>query len=129
MNSVNLIGRLVRDPEIKYTPGGTAVCDFTLAVDRAGDKQPDETYAAGFFDVTVFGKIAENCSQYLVKGQQAGVSGSLRHHRWESKEGEKRSKVELIAFQVKFLEKASGQGRPEFDPGPDPTVADDDIPF
>lgn len=116
MNSVSVIGRLTRDPELRHTPSGESVCNFSVAVDRAGDKEEDGTYGPGFFDVTVWGRSAESCAQYLVKGQQVGVNGRLFHHRWEAADGAKRSKVEIVAgaFGVDFLAKA-GEGRGDDD--------------
>lgn len=154
MNQVCLIGRLTRDPELRHTPSGNAVATFSIAVDGAGDYDEGEgKYAAGFFDCQAWGAQAENIAQYLEKGRQVGVSGSLRHHRWESQGGDKRSKVEINAFRVDFLGSKSdgGSGDQRFTPrgsagttdeqpagsadffGGDapPTAAktDDDIPF
>lgn len=137
MNNVNLIGRLTREPELRHTPGGDAVCQFSIAVDRAGDKEDDGKYGPGYFDVTVWGTAGENCAQYLIKGQQVGVNGRLSHHRWEGQDGTKRSKVEVIAgaYGVDFLAKP-GAGRDDddpFDPADSPQgtlpAADADIPF
>lgn len=139
MNSVVLIGRLVRDPELKHTPSGEAVCEFRLAVDRCGDKKDDGTWGAGFFDVSVWGRQAESCGQYLAKGRQCAVSGNLRFHEWEDKNGGgKRSKIDVRAGQVQFLgggksEDEDGQtsmARPAAsEPSGDFDGADDDIPF
>lgn len=141
MNNVVLSGRLTRDPELRHTPSGQAVAQFSLAVDRAGDKQEDGTYAAGFFDCTVFGNQAENVSQYLSKGARAAVTGDLRHHRWDANDGTKRSRVEINARWVEFLETKSERESRESDTGggftPPPSSsgaddfssADDDIPF
>ena len=68
MNSACLIGRLVREPELRFLPSGDPVANFTLAVDGAGDKEADG-YGPGFFDIIVFGNTGENCAQYLIKGQ------------------------------------------------------------
>lgn len=109
MNSVQLIGHLVSDPEVKYLPSGDPVAKFALAVDRAGDKEADG-YAAGFFDVECWGKTAELVEQYLSKGRQVGVTGRLKHHKWEQ-DGNKRSKVEVVASHVTFVgSKDDGDG-------------------
>lgn len=140
MNSWSGIGRLVRDPELRHTTSGNAVASFTLAVDRAGDKQDDGTYEAGFFDVTCWGKTAENVAQYLSKGRQVGVTGSLLHHKWESREGEKRSKVEINNAWVTFISDGSsrGDGDTRFEPATNAATSpgstggsdvDMDIPF
>lgn len=110
MNAVNIIGRLTRDPELRYTPSGTAVCQLGVAVDRAGDKQDDGSFGPGFFDVTVWGTQGESSAQYLIKGQQVGISGRLTQHRWEAQDGTKRSKVEINADRVDFLAKPQGNG-------------------
>lgn len=146
MSSVNvvvLVGRLTRDAELKYTPSGTAVCEFSLAIDRAGDMQDGEP-GAGFFDVQLWGQSAERIADWLVKGKQVGVQGELKHHRWEAQDGTKRSKVEIKTFQVQLLgSKSDNQSSSEddasdrFEPatsgqtGSDfgPIPADQDIPF
>lgn len=107
VNSVVLIGRLTRDAELKYTSGGMAICKFSIAVNRSrksGDRWEEE---ASFFDCTVFGRQGEAISQYMTKGKQVGVQGELRQDRWE-KEGQTRSKVEIIANNVQLLGGPSG---------------------
>lgn len=142
MNTVVLSGRLTRDPELRNTPSGTSVATFSLAVDRAGDKSEDgDGYEAGFFDCQVWGNQAENVCTYLSKGARAAVTGELRHHRWEAADGTKRSKVEINARWVEFLETRSEReqregGQSSLDaPASHPTGdsdfqgTDDDIPF
>lgn len=102
MNSVSLIGRLTRDAELKYTPGGLAISRFSIAVNRRkknGDAWEDE---ASFFDITLFGKSAESVNQYLVKGKQIAVKGELHQDRW-AQEGQARSKVGINAESVQLL--------------------------
>ena len=102
INSVVVVGRLTRDAELKYTPNGTAVLDLSVAVNRSvkrGDSWVDE---ASFFDVTLFGKLAEGVAQYCTKGQQIGIQGSLRQERWE-KDGATHTKVKIIADTVWLL--------------------------
>ena len=98
MNTVAIIGNLTKDPEIRYTPGGMAVLNFSLAVNeiRKGEK------IAHFFNVTVWDKTAENCNQYLSKGSKVGVEGFLQQQRWE-KDGQPQSKVIISARRVEFL--------------------------
>ena len=132
MNVVALTGRLTRDPEMKTTANGTDLAKFTLAVDRAGDKQDDGTYAAGFFDVTCWGKTAEIVGQYCEKGKQIGVEGRLLLHKWENQDGEKRSKVEITANQVTLLgSKGDSEGggfmRTEREDQPGSNVGDSDF--
>jgi single-strand DNA-binding protein len=98
MNSVNLIGRLTKDPEIKRTDDGNTICDFTLAVDDAHAKDD----RADYFGVTVFGTAGELCERYLRKGFLAGVSGRLRSER--QTEGLVRNPVKIIGDHVRFLQ-------------------------
>ena len=107
-NKVILIGNLTRDPELRYTPGGTPVCNFRLAVNsryKQSDESKDDTL---FIDIVTFGKQAETCSQYLTKGRPALVEGRLQERRWES-DGQQRSKMEVTASTVRFLGK-KGEG-------------------
>ena len=103
MNLVCLIGRLGKDPELRVTQGGTSVAKFSLAVDRR-----DEAKTTDWFDVTCFGKVAENTGKYMKKGCMVGVTGRLQQDKWQDKQsGQNRSKVTVIAAQVDFLTKAS----------------------
>ena len=106
-NHTTLSGRLTKVPEIRYTPKGTAVTDLNLAVDSLAGK--DREKKTNFFYVTVFGKQAESCQQYLVKGQEVGVTGRLEMNQWEDQEGQKRSRLQIIAQQVNFGVKPRGQ--------------------
>ncbi len=101
-NKVILIGNLTKDPELRYTPQGTPVSTFRLAINyryKQGDDLKQETT---FIDIVVFGKQAESCSQYLNKGSSVLVEGRLQERRWES-DGQQRSKFEIVAQSVKFL--------------------------
>ncbi|GHV74563.1 single-stranded DNA-binding protein [Spirochaetia bacterium] len=109
INHVVLVGRLTRDAELKYTAGGQAVCKFSIAVNRnkkSGDQWVDE---ASFFDVTLWGRQGEAVNQYLVKGKQVGIDGELRQDRWEQ-DGQKRSKVEIVANNLQLLGGGPGGG-------------------
>lgn len=100
INQVILMGRLTRDPEMRTTTSGKSVCNFSLAVDRQG--QEDQ---ADFFDVIAWEKTGELVNQYLSKGRRCLVQGRLRQDSWEDKEtGKKRSRVEVVAFDVTFLD-------------------------
>lgn len=125
INSVVLIGRLTKDPELRHTPGGTAVCELSLAVNgREKDASGDWAERADFFDVTVWGNQGENCARYLSKGKQCAVDGRLRQDRWE-KDGQKRSAVKIIANSVQFFSRESdGDSGASSDAAPD-----DDLPF
>lgn len=104
INQVILMGRLTRDPETRTTPSGKTVTSFSLAVDRQGaDDQAD------FFDIVAWEKTGELVAQYLTKGRRALVQGRLRQDSWDDKEtGKKRSKVEVVAFDVTFLDGPGG---------------------
>ncbi len=102
INQVILIGRLTRDADLKYTSGGFAISNFSIAVNRRrknGDQWIDE---ASFFDINLYGKSAESLKQYLVKGKQVAVEGELRQDRWEQ-DGQPRSKVVIAANNVQLL--------------------------
>lgn len=100
INQVILMGRLTRDPEVRTTSTGKTITSFSLAVDRGG--QDDQ---ADFFDVTAWEKLGELVSQYLTKGRRCLVQGRLRQDSWDDKEtGKKRSKVEVVATDVTFLD-------------------------
>lgn len=107
MNIAILIGRLTKDPELRYIPStGKAVATFAIAVDRPfttkdGQKQTD------FFNIVVWGKTAENCANYLAKGRLAAIKGQIQNRSYDTQAGEKRYVTEIIADSVQFLEKAS----------------------
>ncbi len=136
MNKVVLIGRLTKDPELKYTPGsGTAVTTVTLAIDRRFTK--DNQKEADFIPVVIWGKSAESTAQHMQKGLLMGVSGRIQTRSYEAKEGGKRYVTEVIAEEIKFLQWAkdnnsnesheNGAGYASFE---DMTPIDDnDIPF
>ena len=108
INRVTLVGRLTRDAELRYTPGGLAVCSFGLAINRRRKQGDEWTDEANFFDIVLFGRLGEAISRYLTKGKQIGVDGELRHNRWEQ-DGQKRSKVEIIANNVQLLGGSEGR--------------------
>jgi len=109
-NKIILIGNLTKDPELRYTPQGTPVTSFRIAVNyryrqsAGGDDTKQETL---FIDNVVFGKQAESCSKYLNKGSSVLVEGRLQERRWES-DGQQKSKFEVIAQSVRFLSKRAG---------------------
>ncbi len=100
MNSVILIGRLGRDPELRFTTSGKAVATFSIAVNRAFSK----TKEVDFFNIVVWGKSAEHCANYLSKGRLVGVQGRLQSRSYETSNGDKRYVTEVVADQVEFLE-------------------------
>ena len=124
LNRCVLIGRLTKDPELRYTQSGKAVCTFTLAVDRNyGDKKQTD-----FIEIIVWGKMGENCANYLSKGKLAAVDGQLTTRSYEAKDGHKVKVYEVVADQVRFLSpKTAEDGRNNeiFDGG----GMDDERPF
>jgi single-strand DNA-binding protein len=107
MNHIVLIGRLTRDPELRYTPNGVAVCNFDLAVDRpvknqAGEKETD------FIRIIAWQKTAELCANYLKKGRLTAVEGRLQIRSYEDKDGQKKRIAEVVINQVQFCDKGSG---------------------
>jgi len=101
-NKVILVGNLTKDPELRYTPQGTPVATFSLAINYSYKQNDEWKKETTFIDIVVFGKQAESCSQYLNKGSSALVEGRLQERRWES-DGQQRRKFEVVAQSVKFL--------------------------
>ncbi|HOB28649.1 MAG: single-stranded DNA-binding protein [Dethiobacteria bacterium] len=128
LNLVVLIGRLTRDPELRYTPGnGTAVATFTLAVDRSfanrqGERETD------FIRIVTWDKLAETCANYLQKGRLVAVTGRLQIRSYDDKEGIRRKAAEVVARDVRFLEPPRSEETDSF-PGDEISVSEDDIPF
>jgi len=107
LNKVVLIGRLTKDPELKFTPGnGTAVATFTVAVDRKFSK--DGQKEADFIPIVVWGKQAESTANYTGKGKLIGISGRIQVRSYDAKDGTKRYVTEVVAEEVQFLEWGSG---------------------
>lgn len=104
-NSVVVVGRLTRDPELRYTPSGAPVCSFSIATSRRYVKEDGgRAEATTFLDVDVWRRMAEICKQFLRKGREVLVLGSLRQSRWKDpKTQESRSKIRIVAQQVQFL--------------------------
>jgi single-strand DNA-binding protein len=139
INSVVLVGNLTRDPELRHTPSGTAVCSLRLAVNtRRRDESGQWADKPNCFDVTVWGAQGENCAQYLAKGRPVAIDGRLEWREWETQDGAKRQAVDIIADNVQFLGgrgdgeggsyvpgAAAGAERDDFPPSP----ADGDMPF
>lgn len=143
MNKVILIGRLTRDPELRYTSTGKAVCDFTLAVDRpfsgmSGEKEAD------FINIVVWNKPAENVAKYMAKGRQCAVEGRLQIRSYDGNDGQRKYRTEVIANSVEFIgsNNTSSQPKANFErfsegvqgdfndsPGEEVFFADEDLPF
>ena len=133
MNKVFLLGRLVRDPEIRTTQSGKMVTTFTLAVDRFGGGKDN----ADFITIVTWDKLAENCGNSLTKGQRALVEGRLQIRSFEGKDGQKRWVTEIVAQSVEFLERRSSVPTTESGNAPHDAATqfgqdvapDDEIPF
>ena len=137
-NRVMLMGNLTRNPELKYTPSGSAVADLGLAVNESFKNKAGETVEQTCcVDVVVWGRQAETATEYLQKGSPVFVEGRLQFDQWESQQGEKRSKLRVRAERVQFLSAGGGSGSTASDTGggsagPAPVVlppSDDDVPF
>jgi single-strand DNA-binding protein len=125
INRVVLLGNLTRDPELKATSGGTAICSLRLAVnERTKDSKSGEWRdSPNFFDVAVFGAPAERCAQYLAKGRQVAIDGRLHWRSWQAKDGSTREAVEVVADSVQFIGAREGATA-----GPASAKAADQIP-
>lgn len=129
-NKVILIGRLTRDLEMRYTPGGVAVARFTLAVDRR--KLKDREKESDFIDIIVWQKLAELCQRYIGKGRMVAVEGRLQIRSYDDNQGIRRKAAEVIAENVRFLDKAkgdNGHNGEEHGYGNESTYSEEDIPF
>lgn len=131
LNRVILIGRLTRDPELKYIPSGTPVASFTLAVDRPFLNKDGER-EADFIPIVVWRKQAENCANYLGKGSLVAVDGRMQVRSYEQ-DGQRRYVTEVIADSVRFLDRKGDQAARTVDSGfaqyGTDAGSDDDIPF
>jgi single-strand DNA-binding protein len=145
INRVVLVGNLTRDPELKHTPGGTAVTSLRIAVNgRKKDETGQWVDKPNYFSVSVFGNQAESCAQYLSKGRPVAIDGRLEWREWQQQDGTKREAVEVVADSVQFLgSRGDGEGGGGLGGGGNrfvpagagsesadfPAAADDDIPF
>ena len=151
VNKVILIGRLGKDPEVKYTPSGSPVAKFTLATDEVfKDRNGEQQRRTEWHTIVAWSRLAEICGEYLTKGKQVYIEGSIRSRQWEDQSGGKRTAYEIIAREMKMLgskgdsERApmgggamasAGQSAGEPDGGTDSPppasseITDDDLPF
>ena len=146
INRVVLVGNLTKDPELRHTGGGTAVCSLRIAVNGSKrDESGQWVDKPNYFTVNVFGNQAETCSQYLSKGRPVAIDGRLDWREWQAQDGAKRESVEVVADRVQFLgsREGGGEGGGGFGGGGNqfvpqgagsenadfPAATDDDIPF
>lgn len=157
VNKVILIGRLGRDPEVKYTPSGAPVAKFSLATDENfKDKTGEKQSRTEWHNIVAWNKLAEICGEYLTKGKQVYIEGSIRSRQWQDQAGNKRTSYEIIANQMQMLGSkgesermpSGGSDRPSYErptperstssappagaepiSPPEPEISDEDIPF
>lgn len=132
LNKVMIIGNVGTDPEMRFTPNGNPVTSFRLATSRTyttveGERKQETEW----FDVVTWNRLAENCNQFLTKGQRAYVEGRLRTRSWDGQDGQRHSRIEIIANRVLFLDKKSAGTSSEglSDSGADDDIDTGDIPF
>ena len=123
MNSVNLIGNLTADPDLRKSDSGSSVVKLRVAVQRRRGKNGEDR-GADFVDVTAFGEQADNCGRYLSKGRSVGIAGRLHHSEWDGEDG-RRQRLEVIADNVEFLgaRKTDEQTKEEGEQAPEPVAA------
>lgn len=134
LNRIVLIGRLTRDPELRYVPSGQPVAGFTLAVDRPFTNQQGER-ATDFIDIVAWRRLAEQVTQHLAKGRLVAVEGRLQIRSYETQDGQKRKVAEVVADAVRFLDRKTGAGAavtagaPGQEIEPNGAEDEDDVPF
>jgi single-strand DNA-binding protein len=133
INKAILVGRLGKDPEVRYTPDGLMVTSFSLATDmQRKDKNGQKVQNTEWHRIVTFGKLAEICGSYLTKGKLIFVEGRIQTRSWDDKDGVKRYTTEIVATDMQMLE-AKGQGRgaepPSEEPFPADATPDEDVPF
>ncbi|MBF0485147.1 MAG: single-stranded DNA-binding protein [Candidatus Omnitrophica bacterium] len=122
LNSVNIMGNLTRDPELKAIPSGKSVCSLSIANNRVYTKNGEKVTEVSYFDVEVWGVIAENCAKYLKKGSGIIVEGRLKQDRWE-KDGKTQSRVRISANNIHFMPRKTDSGNASKSSDADPAQA------
>lgn len=135
VNKAILVGRLGKDPEVRFTPAGLGVCNFSLATDKYTIKQGEKVKETEWHRCVTFGKLSEICGEYLHKGSLIYAEGRIQTRSWEDKEGNKRSTTEIVVNEMKMLgsktEREQAPAGPEdpFDKMPGDNIPDEDVPF
>jgi single-strand DNA-binding protein len=135
LNKVMVIGHLGRDPEMRYTPSGRPVTTFTVAVSRSWNTADGERRTeTEWFNIVAWGNLAEICKQYLYKGQQVYIEGRLQTRRWEDKESQKHTSVEVVANEMMMLGDrreggSQGQEETQEEETSEPVADEDEFPF
>ena len=113
LNKVMLIGNLTRDPELKYTPSGTAVCNFGLATNRSWQTDEGEKHEeTEFFGCVAWNKLADLCGQFLVKGRKVYIEGRLSTRKWTGQDGQERQKTEIVVEDMILLDNKAKEEQP-----------------
>ncbi|MDP2718806.1 MAG: single-stranded DNA-binding protein [Dehalococcoidia bacterium] len=129
LNKVMIIGNVGGDPEMRYTPSGSPVTSFSIATNRVyTSPEGERKQETEWFNVVTWNKLAETCNQFLTKGRQAFVEGRLQTRSWEGQDGQKRSKVEIIANTVLFLDRQGAAPLPG-EASPQEEIEPDELPF
>jgi single-strand binding protein len=128
LNRVVLIGRLTKDPELRYTPTGIPVTTFILAVNRSFTNSQGER-EAGFIPVQVWRGVAENCAKYLKKGRLVAVAGRIQTRSYDGPDGQRRYTWEVVADEVQFLEWGEKKGQDDIPGFSDVEMDDNELPF
>lgn len=130
VNKVILVGRLGRDPELRYTQGGKAVCNLNVATNESWtDKNGDKQEETEWHRITVWGATAEKCDKYLSKGRQVYVEGRIKTDKWQDDDGNDRYSTGIVATNVTFLSGGGTGGGGTNTNDPAPVTDDDEIPF
>jgi single-strand DNA-binding protein len=149
VNKVILIGRLGKDPEVKYTPSGAPVAKFSLATDEVfKDRSGEQQKRTEWHNIVAWNKLAEICGEYLTKGKQVYIEGSIRSRQWEDQAGNKRTAYDIVARDMRMLgskadsdraaaataaapsaERTPGERPPAAEPPAEPEITDEDVPF
>lgn len=149
VNKVILVGRLGKDPEVKYTPSGAPVAKFSLATDEVfKDRSGEQQKHTEWHNIVAWSKLAEICGQYLTKGKLVYIEGSIRSRQWEDQAGNKRTAYDIVAREMKMLgskaeseraaaattafpaaERAPAERPSTPEPAPEPEITDEDVPF
>jgi single-strand DNA-binding protein len=132
LNKVMIIGNVGTDPEMRYTPNGNPVTSFRIATSRFfNSPEGERKQETEWFTVVTWNKQAESCNQYLTKGKRVYVEGRLRTRAWEGQDGQKRSRIEIVAERVLFLDRQAGALPPEESRVEklDDVTTEDDLPF
>jgi single-strand DNA-binding protein len=135
-NEIVVVGNLGRDPELRYTPQGTAVCSFSMATNEKDTVRGEQVDVTTWFDVTLFGKQAEVAARFLEKGKQVYIRGSFRSEQWTDREGKPRVTNKVKAEKMKLIDRVTGErttaaaaGAGQANAGSAESLADDEIDF